>query len=181
MGRQLHRLSRGVDARSVIPHEPARSVSAETTFDEDVDDPVVLHRILLGLSERVGHRLRKAGLAGRTISIKVRFASFDTISRSVTMDQPTDRTHDLIAHAGELFDSLRLERARVRLLGVGVSNLAEGSAARQLALDVDPRWEEVDQVADAVRERFGNVRVSFAALLDDDFDETSETGEDRRL
>jgi DNA polymerase-4 len=181
MGRQLHRLARGVDARSVVPHEPARSVSAETTFDEDIDDPEVLRRILLGLSERVGYRVRKAGLAGRTISIKVRFASFDTVSRSVTLDQPTDRTHDVVAHVGELFDSLRLERARIRLLGVGVSNLSEGDAARQLSLDVDPRWEEVDQVADAVRERFGNIRVSFAALLDDDFDETSETGDDRRL
>ena len=110
----------------------------------------------------------------------MRFASFDTVTRSVTLPQATDRTHDLAEHAGELFDSLRLERARVRLLGVGVSNLTEGSAARQLTLDVDQRWDEVDQVADAVRERFGNVRVSFAALLDDDLDDSSPTGDDRR-
>ena len=168
MGRQLHRLSRGLDERRVVSHEAAKSVSNETTFDEDVDDPEQLERVILRLAEKVGYRLRKGGLSGRTVTLKCRFASFDTVTRSTTLPLPTDRTRDIADHATELYRSLRLERARVRLLGVGVSNLAEGQAARQLTLDVDGRWEHVDEVADAVRERFDGLTVSAASLLDDD-------------
>lgn len=168
LGRQLHRLAHGLDERRVVPHEAAKSVSNETTFDEDVDDPEQLVRVILRLADKVGHRLRDAQLSGRTVTLKVRFASFETITRSTTLAQPTDRTHDISDHAVELFHSLRLERARVRLLGVGVSGLGDGAAARQLALDVDQRWEQVDAVADAVRARFEGLTVSAASLLDDD-------------
>jgi DNA polymerase-4 len=166
LGGQLHRLANGIDDRRVTPSEPAKSVSAEETFPVDVDDPDQLARHLLRLGEKVGRRLRTSGLAGRTINLKVRFASFETVTRSATLEQPTDRTHDLVEIISELYASLRLERAQVRLLGVGVSNLAEGAAARQLALDVDPRWEDVERVADRVAERFRGVGVSYAALLD---------------
>ncbi len=168
MGRQLHRLARGVDARRVVPHEAARSISNETTFDEDVDDPEHLVRVIMRLADNVGYRLRRSGSSGRTVTLKVRFASFDTVTRSTTLPMPTDRTHDIVDHAVELFHSLRLERVRVRLLGVGVSNLAEGDAARQMSLEVDGRWERVDEVADAVRERFDGLTVSAASLLDED-------------
>lgn len=168
LGGQLHRLAHGEDARRVVPHEPAKSVSAEETYPEDLDDPDVLHRRLLRLSEKVGRRLRASDLAGRTITLKVRFASFETVTRSTTLGQPTDRTHDIADLAHGLLDSLRLERARVRLLGVGVSNLTEGEAARQLTLDADPRWEDVERVADRVAERFDGIGVSYASLLDAD-------------
>ena len=180
LGGQLHRLANGGDERRVVPHEPAKSVSAEETFAEDIDDPDHLARHLLRLAEKVGRRLRKAGVAGRTVHLKVRFASFETVTRSATLDQPTDRTHDLVDVASDLFASLRLERARVRLLGVGVSNLTEGEAARQLALDVDPRWEDVERVADRVAERFEGVGVSYAALLDEHDDPGWFSGDDRR-
>jgi DNA polymerase IV len=194
LGSQLHRLARGEDPRSVTPHEPARSVSAEETFDEDVDDPDELRREILRLAEKVGRRLRRAGLAGRTVTLKVRFASVETVTRSSTLAAPTDRTHDLVVVATGLLEGLRLERARVRLLGVGVSNLGDGDGARQLALvadeadagpvlAADPRWEDVDRVADRVAARFGGRGVSFAALLDDeeDPDTVSPTREDRQL
>ncbi|MBW3619898.1 MAG: DNA polymerase IV [Actinobacteria bacterium] len=182
LGGQLHRLATGVDDRGVTPHEPAKSVSAEETFAEDLDDPDVLDRHLLRLAEKVGRRLRASGHAGRTISCKVRFASFETVTRSATLAQPTDRTHDLVDVVRDLYASLRLERARVRLLGVGVSNLTEGDAARQLALDVDQRWEDVERVADRVAERFDGVGVSYAALLDVSDQTSWYSGDDvRRL
>jgi DNA polymerase IV len=198
LGGQLHQLARGVDPRRVDPAEPARSISAEQTFAEDLDDPVELHRQVLKLAEKVGRRLRATEVAGRTITLKVRFASFETVSRSWTLPAPTDRTHDLVAVATELLDGLRLERVRVRLLGVGVSNLGEAEAARQLTLDAasddeptsqaiatalgDPRWERVERVADSVAERFRGIDVSYAALLDhrEDPDEVAPRHEDRR-
>ncbi len=174
VGRHLHRLAHGQDERRVVPHEPAKSISNETTFDEDIDDPEQLVRVILRLAESVGHRLRRGDHAGRTVTLKVRFDSFQTVTRSVTLPQPTDRTHDVVEHAVELLHSLRLERARVRLLGVGVSNLVEGAAARQLSLGVDTRWERVDEVADAVRERFDGLTVSAASLLDDELTGSNE-------
>ena len=197
-GSHLHRLARGEDPRSVTPVSPTKSVSAEQTYDEDIDDPDVLRRQLLRLCEKVGRRLRKAELSGRTITLKVRFGSFETVTRSSTLRAPTDRTHDLVTVAGGLLDGLRLERARVRLLGVGVSNLGDGEAARQLALDApaelfpldagdeqagwgDRRWEDVERVADSVAERFEGVGVSYAALLDEEEPEVAPTAEDRRL
>ena len=195
MGGQLHRLARGEDPRSVTPQEPARSVSAEETFLEDVDDPDELRREVLRLAEKVGRRLRRAGIAGRTVTLKVRFASFETVTRSSTLPGPTDRTHDLVVVATRLLDGLRLERARIRLLGVGVSNLGDGDGARQLSLGGDPtavvddplladdpRWEDLDRVADRAAARFGGRGVSFAALLDDpDEAAPSPTREDRQV
>ncbi|MBW3561384.1 MAG: DNA polymerase IV [Actinobacteria bacterium] len=166
-GQQLHRLARGEDSRRVVPHEPAKSLSAEETYDRDLDDPDEMHRELLRLAEKVGRRLRSAELAGRTVTLKVRFDSFRTITRSTTLELPTDRTHDLVEVSGQLLRELRLERARIRLLGIGVSNLTEGSAARQLALDTDRRWEDAERTADRLEERFGDRVVTYGALLDD--------------
>ncbi|MCC5950428.1 MAG: DNA polymerase IV [Nitriliruptoraceae bacterium] len=203
MGTQLHALARGEDPRRVQPAEAARSISAERTFDEDLDDPEVMRIHVLKLAEKVGRRVRAASTAGRTVTLKVRFASFETVTRSATLPEPTDRTHDLVTVAGALLDGLRLERVRVRLLGVGVSNLGDGDAARQLTLGAeldtpgardddglaalaprlgDARWERVERVADDLAARFGDVGVSYAALLDDpdDPDEIAPTADDRR-
>jgi DNA polymerase-4 len=180
LGTQLHHLARGADPRRVTPSEPARSVSAEETFDADVDDPAVLRREVLRLADKVGRRLRRTGVSGRTVTLKVRFSSFETVTRSSTLAAPTDRTHDVARVATQLLEGLRLERARVRLVGVGVANLGDGDAARQLSLDTDAvpeapwrdqRWEDVDHVVDRVSDRFGGLGVSYASLLDDDPDD----------
>ena len=196
LGSQLHQLARGIDPRRVSPSEPARSISGERTFAHDLDDPAELERQVRKLSETVGRRLRAGGVAGRTITLKLRFDSFETVTRSATLPAPTDRTRDVATIALDLLAGLRLERARVRLLGVGVSNLGEGDGARQLALDTaeagpsptvvgrlaDPRWERVERIADSVAERFQGVGVSYAALLDEqeDPDEVAPRREDRR-
>jgi DNA polymerase-4 len=176
----LRRLARGEDDRGVTPHEQAKSISASATFEEDVDDPEVLHRRVLRLSAGVARRLRRNALAARTVTLTVRFANFDTITRSTTVPQATDRTRDVADLATALLDALRLERVRVRLLGVGTSNLVEGTAARQLSLDVDERWEAIDHATDEVAERFPDLRLQPAALLDDHVDEGAPNAEDRR-
>ncbi len=180
VGAHLHRLATGHDLRSVQTHEGAKSVSAEQTYNEDVDDPDVLERRLLGLAEKVGRRLRQSGLAARTVSIKVRFASFETVTRSTTLSSPTDRTHDLVELTRELLQSLRLERAQIRLLGVSTTNLVEGSAARQMELGADVRWEDVDKVTDRVADRFKDVGgITFASLLDEDLSDAPNRDDHR--
>src|SRR5690242_17980393 len=145
-GRHLAALAWGRDPRSVVPHEPDRSVGAEETFGTDVDDPTVVRRELLRLSERVGARLRAQGYRGRTVSIKIRFAAFTTITRSRTLRDHTDVTRDIHAPATDLYDALGLDRARLRLVGVRVEGLADAEAvAEQLQLGAPEHgWRDAD-------------------------------------
>lgn len=164
----LSRLAVGADARSVIPYEPAKGMSTEETFDRDVDDPAQLRRELLRLSEKLSRRLRDAGVAGRTVTLKLRYANFTTITRSKTLPLPTDESTRLHAETTALLDALRLERVRVRLIGIGVTGLAPVDASRQLGLFEDDRWGRVDRAADRARRRFGSRAVTRGALLGDD-------------
>ena len=180
LGRQLHALAHGIDPRQVEPVHEARSVSAETTFDDDVDDPVVLERRLQRLATGVARRLRSQHLVARTVTVKVRFADHRDVTRSLTFDRPTDRTHELVAAGRDLLDALRLERSRVRLIGFRLSGLGAPESAAQLALLDDAgdwvdegqvpgeRWEALDRAADAIAARYGGPLVSFASLLDEE-------------
>ncbi|HUG86069.1 MAG TPA: DNA polymerase IV [Euzebya sp.] len=161
-------LAQGEDRRSVIPHQAAKGISAEETFEADVDDPDVLRRELLRLAERVARRMRKGGHAGRTVTLKLRYANFTTVSRSRTLPLPVDDATRLYETAGELLDDLRLQRVRVRLVGVGVSNLVPGDAARQLSLTDDDRWQQLERAADLARDRFGEDMVTRGSLLAED-------------
>ena len=117
VGQQLYDLAWGRDPRRVVAEHVEKSIGAEETFAVDVDDPQVLLRELLRLSDRTARRLRAAGASGRTVVLKVRFADFTTITRSKTLREPTDVARDIYACVRVLYDSLRLERARVRLVG----------------------------------------------------------------
>jgi DNA polymerase-4 len=172
-GRHLAALAWGRDPRSVVPHEPDRSVGAEETFGTDVDDPQVVRRELLRLSERVGSRLRAQGYRGRTVSIKIRFADFTTITRSRTLRDPTDVTRDIHATATDLYEALGLDRARLRLVGVRVEGLADAEAvAEQLQLGAPEHgWRDADAAVDRAVRRFGRGAVRPAALVRRDGDE----------
>jgi DNA polymerase-4 len=164
----LRGLARGEDPRTVVPWEAAKGMSAEETFDRDVDDPAVLRTELLRLAERIARRLRRGGTAGRTVTLKLRYSSFQTITRSKTLALPADDATVLHAEATTMLDALRLERVRVRLIGLGVTNLVPAGAARQLALDEDDRWSRLERAADRARNRFGDAAVTRGALLDDE-------------
>ncbi len=163
---QLASLAQGHDQRVVTPHQPSKGMSAEETFDADIDDPDVLKRELLRLSERVARRLRREDHACRTVSLKLRYANFQTITRSTTLPYPVDDATQLYRHTAGLLDDLRLQRVRVRLIGVGVTNLTAGDAARQLSLTADDRWQELERAADVARSRFGEAAVTRGSLLD---------------
>ncbi|HCK79159.1 MAG TPA: DNA polymerase IV [Actinobacteria bacterium] len=166
-GRHLYELSWGRDPRPVVAHAPERSVGAEHTFERDVDDPAVVHREFLRLADQVATRLRRQQLAGRTISIKVRFADFTTLTRSRTLGSPTDVGREIAAVADDLFDALGLQRARLRLVGVRVEGLVAGAArSHQLALDEPAHgWPDAERAVDAAVARFGPGVVRPASLL----------------
>jgi DNA polymerase IV len=164
-GAQLHQLAWARDDREVVPFEAAKSISAEETFDTDIDDPAQLAREVLRCCVRVGRRLRAAGLAGRTVTLKLRFANFRTITRARTLAVATDTDTELHQVAGELLGRLQLGRAPVRLAGVGVSNLQRADDPVQLWLGPDrPGWEAAVRAADAVRARFGDGAIDLASL-----------------
>ena len=167
LGKHLHELSWGRDPRSVTPHTPDKSIGAEETFDTDIDDPEIIRRELLRLSEKVGARLRAGGNAGRTVSVKLRMANFKTITRSRTLREPTDVARVIYVTARELYEGAGLERVRLRLVGVRVENLGPADQApRQLALDEpESGWREAERAIDQVTHRFGSGAVRPAALV----------------
>jgi DNA polymerase-4 len=115
---------------------------------------------------RVGRRLRESGLAGRTVTLKLRFANFRTITRARTLPDATDTDTDLHEVAADLLARLRLDRTPVRLVGVAVSSLQERAGAPvQLRLGPDrPGWAAAVRAADAVRARFGEEAIDLASL-----------------
>jgi len=170
-GGQLHHLAWGTDRRTLTPrrgtHEPDKSMGADETFGRDTDDREVVMRELLRLSAKVTRRMRTAGVAGRTVTLKVRFADFTTITRSRTLGDATDVTSEVHATAAGLFDALGLQRARIRLVGVRVEGLMpREQVQRQLVIgDRDRGWEEADRATDAAALRFGGSAVRRATLL----------------
>jgi DNA polymerase IV len=170
VGRHLAALAWGRDDRRISPDEPDRSIGAEETFAHDVDDSSVIRRELLRLSERTAARLRNAGSVGRTVSIKVRFADFTTVTRSRTLREPTDTAREVFRTATQLYDALGLDRARIRLVGVRVEGLIDQATAPvQLALGERPQgWREVEAASDRAADRFGLGAVQPAALLSGD-------------
>ncbi|MGE3407592.1 MAG: DNA polymerase IV [Pirellulales bacterium] len=157
-GDHYWRLAHGIDDRQVIPDREAKSISHETTFAADISDPQILRAWLIELAEQVARRLRRHDLKGRTVELKVRFADFRTISRSLTLAQPSNITQELMRAGIELLTA-RLPQGHppVRLLGFGVSGLtATGPSQQQLFQEPDrERQRGLDQVADQIAERFG--------------------------
>lgn len=168
VGSHLAALAWGRDERKVVPSEPDKSIGAEETFPRDVDDPAVVRRELLRLSERTAARMREQGYVGRTVSIKVRFADFSTLTRARTLRESTDVGKEVYAAATALYEALGLQRARIRLVGVRVEGLVPASSsARQLQLGArDSGWREAERAVDQAARRFGAGVVRPAALVD---------------
>jgi DNA polymerase-4 len=164
-GPDLAAKARGIDPRPVTTKQRRRSISNERTFAEDVGDEVELRRIILSLSEGLGRRLRKKGLAGSTVRIKIRWPDFETITRQVRLDQPTDQDNEIFDAANRLFKKAWRSDRKVRLLGVAISDL--GKRIRQLDL-FDRSWEEDERLFDAIdriRSKFGRKALRRASTL----------------
>lgn len=165
---KLHALANGRDARGVTTERVEKSIGHEETFAHDVADRAQLEQELLRLSTRVGERLRDNGLEARTIAIKLRWDTFETLTRSRTLADPTDATQRIYRTARELFDTLapggRLPRP-VRLIGVRGEQLVEAGGQSAALWDDDEQWRAVDSAVDEVRGKFGAGGLRSARLL----------------
>ncbi|CAB4742074.1 unannotated protein [freshwater metagenome] len=177
LGRHLHELAWGLDRREVVARrapafglgggDPDKSMGAQETFGRDVDDREVVLRELLALTAKVAHRMRVAGVAGRTVTLTVRFADFTTLTRSRTCPEATDVTQEIYRTAVGLYDALGLQRARLRLVGVRVEGLVPRSTVhhQQVLGEREHGWPEADRAVDRATRRFGSAAVRPASLL----------------
>lgn len=158
----------GIDDRPVVSSRADKSISAEETFDRDLAEEKVMQRHLLGLSEKTAVRLRAKNLVAGTVQVKIRAADFSTYTRQRSMHPPGNGTEQLYYAAKELLHGWLNEfpHARVRLLGVGSSDLIEDAQADLFAADTSHSASQIDQTVDGIRERFGSLSVGRARMLD---------------
>jgi len=156
-GRRLARLARGIDKRGVSAERETKSVSSETTFEQDISDFRSLERILWGLAEDVSGRLKTKELAGSTVTVKLKSADFKIRTRARSLGSATQLAHRIFAAARGLLEH-EIDGTRYRLLGVGVSALASADEADPADL-VDGRTAQAEHAVDSVRARFGEGAV----------------------
>ncbi len=165
-GRHLHQLARGLDDRPVHIDREAKSISHEHTFGVDLDDPDEVRSLIARQAQDVAMRLRKHQRYARTVTIKVRFGDFETITRSHTLDNQTDETRVIHDAARDLFDTWARSFRPVRLIGVGVSQLTDAPAEPGLFDTRDnTKSRAVDRVSDAIADRFGKDAITRASSL----------------
>jgi len=160
LGVHLHELAQGHDDRPVVPNWEPKSVSNETTFEEDTRDRDLLVQTIRRLAESVGRRLRRENYRARKVTLKIRFEPFDTHTRQTSVKRPIDGDEEIARLALGLFDQFSLER-RVRLIGVGTGEIVRpGEESTQMGLFDEPKKESViDRTVDKIRERFGDDRI----------------------
>jgi DNA polymerase-4 len=183
-GRRLWRLSRGIDNRSVNPERETKSVSAETTFGEDIASFKPLEKILWSLCEKVSARLKSSGLAGGTVQLKLKTDDFRLRTRARSLGEPTQLAARIFA-AGKDLLAREIDGTRFRLLGIGVSNIDLGEKAdTEDLIDLKAtRTKHAEHAIDKVRKKFGKAAVVkglvFEGEIDDEEDEESTSSRPR--
>ena len=165
--------AKGKDESPVVSHTDAKSISSEETFEENTNDFEVLRKELLAQAEEVGQRLRKNKLKGSTVTLKLRRADFDRITRSISFSEASDSTNTLYGHALRLLEAVDLSE-KFRLIGIAVSGFAKTkSAAEQLTLfggesRRDESWREVEKAMDSIKDKFGYEAIKRGTLIEEE-------------
>lgn len=166
LGEHLYKLARGIDDRPVRIDRQAKSISHEHTFETDLESADEVRSLIARQSQDVARRLRKHNRYARTISIKVRFGDFETITRSTTLENQTDETRVIHDSARTLFDEWAKSFHPVRLIGVAVSQLTDAPASPGLFDTQDHAKDRaVDQTSDQINTRFGKDAITRASAL----------------
>ena len=168
-GRQLALLARGIDERQVAPEREAKSIGAEETFSRDITGLEEARKEALRMTTRAARRLRKYGLFCRTVTLKIKFNDFKQITRSETLDSPTDDDRHIYNTACGLLAGVEIRRRPIRLLGISLSKLQYEIEAVQGRLFEDPedakKGVELNRALDKITEKYGDQAVMPAALL----------------
>ncbi|MBI3670203.1 MAG: DNA polymerase IV [Acidobacteria bacterium] len=165
-GTALYRKARGEDSYEFFVDAEPKSISANHTFGSDTDDRAALDSTLSHLCQKVAKRLRDAGLEARTLTLTIRYAGFQTITRSKTLPEPTNLDAVILGTMRKLFAEHWHRRRKIRLLGVELASLTHG--ARQLDLLDAGRREKLERLAratDRLRDRFGFSKIQFGGSL----------------
>ena len=157
MGDRLWHLARGQDRRRVSAHAPIKSISNETTFHEDTNDPDLLDGHLWRMCEKVADRAKAKGLAGRVVTLKLKRSNFALVSKRTSLSDPTQIADRIYRTARMLFDQVG-DKGPYRLLGAGISDLSSDAGADVTGDLLDPQGTQraqAERATDAIRERFG--------------------------
>jgi DNA polymerase-4 len=165
-GTALYRKARGGDSYEFVIDAEPKSISHNHTFGEDTDDTVALTAMLSHLSQKACKRLREAGLATRTLTLTIRYAGFDTYTRSKTLGEPTQLDGDIFAVLQKLFREHRNHSRKIRLLGVSLGGLTHGAEQLDLlSAERRAKLEKLTRATDSLRDRFGFGSVQFGGSL----------------
>ena len=169
-GLHFYRLANGIDDRPVERYVQAKSISKEVTFDVDQQDNEVLISTLRYLCNELAREMRRKQYYGRTITLKIRLSDFSTFTRSRTMNNSVHHFDDLFSTISDLFQRFERKGTKVRLIGVGVSQLEKGKGQLDLFAEEEPSSNKVDDVMDKIREKFGENAITRASLLNNKHD-----------
>jgi len=163
-GRELSRHAKGIDDRPIVTERETKSISQEETFVRDVRDDKLLEKTLREQSSEVARQLRKNNLAGTTIKLKIRWPDFTTLTRQMTLSQPTNQDQDISKVALDLMRAVRKSGQAVRLIGVGVSGF--GPPIRQLSLwgTGSEKSRRLQEAVDALKEKYGDKAIHHGKL-----------------
>ena len=169
-GLWLHQASLGIDHRPVEPERPTKSIGHEETFAVNLIDPAIICQELLALASKVGQRLRRHGLAGRTVTLKIKYHDFTLQTRSTTLKNPTTDDREIFALTRQLLNKTEAGKKTIRLLGVSLSNLSKGKESIQLELfSGDQQHREkrtrINTAVDSIHDRFGGKAIQPGTLL----------------
>ncbi len=166
-GRSLYELAWGRDYRDVEIEHIEKSISSSETFDQDIDSQEEILKEFLRLTARSVERMREKGFAAGTISIKVRFTDFKTISRSKTVDLPITGTQEIFEVVKNLYLGLNLENVLIRLIGVSLDSLVEDEEINQMVLGQRTSgWQQADKAVDRIKNKFGSASLRPARLVE---------------
>jgi len=169
VGAHLHQLAHGRDDRPVVTDEAAKSIGHEMTFQEDTDDREFLTGVLLCLADQVARRLRQHQLKGRVIAVKIRDHAFKTITRQITLEQPTDFEETIYQVALNLAMQAQWGDGKVRLLGITVSGFEASQTQLALFEELEsPTMVQLDKLhrtVDQLKNRFGEQAITKGTII----------------
>ena len=169
-GIHMRQLSKGIDERDVVTLQDVKSIGHENTYSEDILDVESAKRELLSLATRVARRMRRKGLEGKTITLKVKYYDFVQITRSVTLQTCTNDSADIYANICRLVEKTAVGKRPVRLLGISLSKLSDIGSGRQLSLfnhhAAKEKRKKLNKALDSMFEKFGDKGIRPGSLID---------------